>query len=233
MESATAASLLLLSPLLIFVALASAAWLIFATARSLDVERSVLVHLPVERVWDSVRRFPSLHARHGKARRLGSVDEWVLKRGDGESPGSIWCARGCWGDGPYWAELEIVRVAEGRELSISLLRDSLGTHRGLREHLGSLTLEAVSPGTTKLTWQLRAKLRGPRLRLLSILARPRLQARLFDQGLRSIKTGLEREAERPSVPATDEEAARKVMHPGHEPDDVPPPPIDRSPEQTL
>jgi polyketide cyclase/dehydrase/lipid transport protein len=233
MESATAAPLFLLPLLLVSIVLVSVAWLISAAARELDLKRSVLVHLPVDRVWASVRHFPTLHARHGKVRHLGSVDEWVLRRGDGESPGSVWRALGRWGRNPYWAELEIIRAVECRELSISLIRDSLGTHRALTAHLGSLTLEPVAPGTTKLTWRLRAKVRGPRLRIVRILSLPRLQARLFDQGLRSIKVNLEKEAERPAVPVAAGEAARDCVLPGSPSGEAPPLHTGRSPEQSL
>ncbi len=184
--------------LLLLLLLVGAGLLVIAAGR-LDLRRSVLVHVPRAGVWEGVRHFPSLHARHGKARSLGRIEEWILQRGDGEGPGTVWRAIGWWGDAPYWAEVEIVAATPGRALAIALLRDSLGTHHGLRRHLGSLTLEELGPGTTKLTWRLRARLRGVRLRSERLLDISRLQARLFDQGLRSIKVSLEKADERPAA----------------------------------
>lgn len=164
---------------------------ILLLAGRIDLRRSVMVHVPLAQAWQGIRHFPGLHGRHGKVRGLAAIEDWTLRRGDGEGPGTIWRAHGRWRDAPYWADVEIVRVDAGRELAITLIRDSLGTHRGLQGHLGSLTLEAIAPGTTKLTWRLRARLRGPRLRLAHVFSGPRLRARLFDQGLRSIKVRME------------------------------------------
>jgi hypothetical protein len=157
----------------------------------LELSRSVLVHASSDRVWEFVRNLPALDARHGKRRDFGVVTEWSLRHGDGEGAGSVWRARGTWRNSPYWADVEIVRAEPGRELAIRLDRDSLGTHRGLRNHLGSLTLEPAGPNATKITWRLHARLCDPRLLLARLLSSPRLRGRLFDQGLRSLKVEIE------------------------------------------
>lgn len=187
----SAATALPLALLGLGVFLLVAAGTILLLAGRIDLRRSVMVHVSLAQAWQAIRHFPGLHGRHGKARGLAAIENWTLRRGDGEGPGTIWRAHGRWRDALYWADVEIVRVDAGRELAITLIRDSLGTHRGLEGHLGSLTLEAIAPGTTKLTWRLRARLRGPRLRLAHVFSGPRLRARLFDQGLRSIKVRME------------------------------------------
>ena len=163
----------------------------FVIAGRLDLCRSVLVHAPADRAWEFIRHFPSLHSRHGKVRDLCRITEWTLRCGDGEHSGTVWRVIGTWDGAEYWADVEIVRTDPGTEIAVSLRRDSLGTHRGLRDHLGSLTLEAVGPDTTKVTWRLRARLRGPRLILGRLGAAPRLHARLLDQGLRSLKVEID------------------------------------------
>jgi uncharacterized protein YndB with AHSA1/START domain len=192
-ESAAAVLPLALLGLAAFLLVAAGSILLLSG--SLDLRRSVMVHVPLAQAWKAIRHFPGLHERHGKARGLAAIEDWTLRRGDGEGPGTIWRAHGRWGGAPYWADVEIVRVEAGRELAFTLMHDSLGTHRGLEGHLGSLTLEATAPGTTKLTWRLRARLRGPRLRLAHAFSAPRLRARLFDQGLRSIKVRMEQAME--------------------------------------
>lgn len=172
--------------------------------RRLDLTRSVLVHAPLGRVWEFVRHLPALHERHGKARDLCRINEWTLCHGDGEHAGSVWRAHGAWDGSEYWADLEIVRVDPGRQLAFTLRRDSLGTHRGLRKHIGTLLLEEAGSSTTKITWRLRAELRVPRLLLARLSSRSRFQARLFDQGLRSLKVAIEtsdREATQAARPA--------------------------------
>lgn len=181
----------LLLVLVLAVLAAGAAGLLLLFARRLELTRSVLVHAPVGRAWELVRHLPTLHERHGKARDLCRITEWTLRHGDGERAGTVWRAHGAWDGAPYWADLEIVRADPGRELTFVLRRDSLGTHRGLRRHLGTLTLEAVGSDATKLTWRLQADLRGPRLVLARMTSRARLHARLFDQGLRSLKVAID------------------------------------------
>jgi polyketide cyclase/dehydrase/lipid transport protein len=153
----------------------------------LDLSRSVLVHADSRRVWEVVRSLPALHEGHGKVRSFGRITGWSLVRGDGDAAGSVWRARGTWGATPYWADVELLRVVPGEELAIRLCRDSLGTHRGLRDHVGLLTLQPIGPDLTKITWRLRARLRSPRLLLARIVACKRLRALLLDQGLRSLK----------------------------------------------
>jgi len=165
-------------------------------AGRVSLSRSVLVHAPANRAWEFIRHFPTLHSRHGKARELCPITGWILRRGDGECSGTVWRALGTWGGAGYWADVEIVRNDPGRELAVSLRGDSLGTHRGLRGHLGSLTVEPVGSEATKVTWRLRARLCGPRLIMERLGAGPRLQARLLDQGLRSLKVEIDGAAQR-------------------------------------
>jgi hypothetical protein len=105
-------------------------------------------------------------------------------------------------------------------LTFALRRDSLGTHRGLRRHLGTLTLEAAGSDSTKLTWRLQADLRGPRLVLARLTSRARLQARLFDQGLRSLKVAIDNAGR---------ETAETGRHAGGPHPVTPPPPPARIP----
>lgn len=159
--------------------------------RRLDLKRSVLIHASVAETWELVRDLPSLHGRFGKAGELGAAQDFTLKAGNGEGEGSIWRVLGQWRGRSYWAEVEIVRFSPREAVGFRLLRDSLGTHRRLLDHLGLLTLQPIDPHTTKLSWKLRARLRGPRLMLARLLPGERLPARLLDQGLRSIKMSAE------------------------------------------
>lgn len=170
-----------------------------ATTR-LDFSRSVLVRAPIGTAWEFVRRVPEVLARHGKVRERGGLDDWALRHGDGEAAGSIWRGHGRWDAADYWADVELVRIHPEREVAVRLLRDSLGTHRGLRDHLGVMRLEPIAPGATKVTWVVRARLRGPRLRLVRILSPGALRARLLDQGLRSIKMAIEATLGPPGAP---------------------------------
>jgi hypothetical protein len=189
---------------LVILPLLAASFGLFPGAR-IDLSRSVLVHAGCERVWEFVGSVPALHAGHGKVREFGRIIEWSLRHGDGESAGSVWRALGTWGASPYWADVEILRIVPGKEIAIRLRRDSLGTERGLRDHVGSLSLESIGPDATKITWRLGARLRGPRLLLVRLLSSRRLRARLLDQGLRSLKVEIDnatREGEHPpAVPA--------------------------------
>ena len=104
----------------------------------------------------------------------------------------------------------------------------MGTHRSLLDHLGVLTLETLDPGTTKLSWRLRARLRGRGLLSARLLSGDRLAARLLDQGLRSIKIALESSVRRArettgDLPRADAhlpaEAARPIpIHGAQQPD---------------
>ena len=195
-----------------------------ATGR-IDLSRSVLVRAPVTTTWEFVRRLPALLARHARAREHGGFEDWSLQRGDGSAAGSIWRGRGRWDGGEYWAEIEVVRCQAEQEIAIRLLRDSQGTHRGLRDHLGSMRLEPVAPAATKLTWRLRARFRGPRLRLARVVSPDLLRARLLDQGMRSIKVAIETTVEAPAVDA--QETAGRPDRPGI--DAMPPPAPPRRP----
>ncbi|OLD66218.1 MAG: hypothetical protein AUI52_04985 [Acidobacteria bacterium 13_1_40CM_2_68_10] len=182
--------ILLVLATLVFLALAAARLGLLPGGR-LDLSRSVVVHAPADHVWEFVRDLPALDSRHGKRRDFGVLTDWSLRHGDGEGAGSIWRARGDWRGAPYWADVEVIRAYPGRELAIRLCRDSLGTHRGLRDHVGSLALEPIGPDATKITWRLRARLLDPRLLCARVLSSPRLRARLFDQGLRSLKVEID------------------------------------------
>ncbi len=217
MTLATAAPSLLVLPALLLVFALVVVGLLLRTTGRLDLRRSVLVHVPLASAWRRVRHFPSLHARHGKMSQLGPIDDWVLRQGDGEGAGSIWRAVGRCGDSPYWADVEIVIAQPGRQMAITLLRDSLGTERGVREHLGAMRLEELGPGTTKVTWRLRARLHGARLRAERLLSLTRLQARLFDQGLRSLKASLEKDFALENDLALREDSAREAFPPRGEP----------------
>jgi uncharacterized protein YndB with AHSA1/START domain len=166
----------------------------------IDLSRSVLVHAGCERVWKFVDSVPTLHAGHGKVGEFGGIARWSLRHGDGAGAGSIWRATGTWGDSPYWADVEILRVVPGREIAIRLRRDSLGTQRGLRDHAGALSLESIGPEATKITWRLEARLRGPRLLAARLVSSRRLRARLLDQGLRSLKVEIESSADSAEQP---------------------------------
>ena len=159
--------------------------------RRIDLCRSVLVHAGSETVWTYVSNVPALHAAHGRANEFGRIADWSLRHGDGDGPGSVWRARGTWASAPYWADVEIVSVVRWNEVAIRLLRDSLGTQRGLSDHRASLSLDVIGPDATKITWRLSARLRGPRLLAALILSPGRVRARLLDQGLRSLKVEIE------------------------------------------
>jgi len=202
------------SAFVIFPFLVAASGL-FPRAR-IDLDRSVLVHAPSERVWEFVGSVPALHGVHGRFNDFGRVTGWSLRHGDGESAGSVWRAVGTWGASPYWADIEILRIVPGKEIAVRLRHDSLGTQRGLRDHVGSLSLESIDPGSTKITWRLGARLRGPRLRLARLLSSRRLRARLLDQGLRSLKVEIDnatKDLEGPPSVQTGETGALRVPPP--------------------
>jgi len=192
----------------------------------IDLSRSVLVHAASERVWEHVGSVPALHAVHGKFKDFGRVTGWSLRHGDGESAGSVWRALGTWGATPYWADVEILRIVPGKEIAIRLRRDSLGTQRGLRDHVGSLSLESIGPDATKITWRLGARLRGPRRRLERLLSFHRLRARLLDQGLRSLKVEIDSATK-------DQEGPSSVQAGEAGPLRVSPPPTERIPPETT
>ena len=198
---------------------------LFPRAR-IDLGRSVLIHAPSERVWEFVGSVPALHGSHGRFKDFGRITAWSLRHGDGESAGSVWRALGTWGASPYWADIEILRIVPGKEIAVRLRHDSLGTQRGLRDHVGLLSLESIDPGATKITWRLAARLRGPRLRLAGLLSSRRLRARLLDQGLRSLKVEID-------TATKDQEGPPPVQAADASPLRVPPPPRRIPPETTV
>jgi Polyketide cyclase / dehydrase and lipid transport len=191
-----------------------------------DLDRSVLVHAASQRVWEFVGSVPTLHGAHGRFKDFGRVTGWSLRHGDGRSAGSVWRALGTWGAVPYWADIEILRIDPGREIAVRLRHDSLGTQRGLRDHVGSLVLESIEPGATKISWRLGARLRGPRLRVAHLLSSRRLRARLLDQGLRSLKVEIDTATKDPEGPASVRAGDTGTLG-------VPPPPRRIPPETTV
>jgi hypothetical protein len=161
------------------------------TRRTLVLHRSVLLHAPVPAVWQRIEDFPGLLAEHGRGRTLGAFSRHSFVKGDPYSSGSAWRTRGIWAGSEYWVDGELVRVEAGRRIVIRLLRDSLQTHHGLRGHVARLTLQPNGPGTCKLTWELQARFRPTRLLWHRHCDRVRLQARLLDICLRSVKVDID------------------------------------------
>jgi hypothetical protein len=160
--------------------------------RRIRTTRSVLIHAGRSSVWESVRLFPAWHARHSKFRSFASIECCILKNGDGEEAGSLWRLYGRIGRTPYWADLRVVEVEPGCRVVLALDSDRLGTERQVRDHRARLDLEVVHPGLTKTTWNLEARLTGTWARVRALWNRPRLQALLLDQGLRSLKVHVEK-----------------------------------------
>jgi hypothetical protein len=185
----SAATILLL--LLVLLILSAVGRSLLRSLSRVHLHRSILVHASAERAWRRLCDLPLLVSRHGRAPGGVSLDDWSLREGDGETPGSVWRGRGGTGGRAVWVELQITRREPASEICFRLIRDSLKTHRALRLHRASLTLREISPGTTKVTWQLQARLHGPRLLLVRLLAPSTLRARLVDVGLRSVKGAIE------------------------------------------
>ena len=161
------------------------------TRRTLFLRRSVLLHAPVPLVWPHIQDFPGLLAEHGRGRTLGAFSRHRFVSGDPHSSGSVWRTKGTWAGSDYWVDVELLRVEPGREIVVRLLRDSLHTHHGLLAHVGRLTLKPNGPGISKLTWELKARFRPSRLLWHRHCDRVRLNARLLDICLRSIKVAIE------------------------------------------
>lgn len=207
-------------------------------AGRIDDRRSVLIHAPAAVVWERVRRVPDLLLTFGKLLDHARMDEPVVPIGmdeppvpaaDDAAPGSRWRLEGFWKAAPYWAEVELVRVRPQQTLEIRLAGDAFKTERGLGDHRGSLTIEAEGPELTKLSWQLRAHLKGPRLQTRHLLAPTTVRARLLDLRLRAIKVALEKQvanatAPLPARPAPQTPTSRKPL---------PPPSGPRPPESAL
>jgi len=168
--------------------------------RRLVDTRSILLHVPREQVWETVKDFPALHALHGRGRPAVEITESVVKSGDGRQPGSICRQIGRWSGRPYWVDIEILEVDPTRRLVVRLLRDSLGTHRGIAVHRGELTLEPDGAGVTRLTWRLQVRLEGLSILLARFLSPERMQTRSLDLGLRSIKLAIDGHTRSERVP---------------------------------
>ncbi len=168
--------------------------------RRLVDTRTILLHVPREQAWETVQDFGALHRLHGRGRPAVEITESVVKSGDGRQPDSICRQIGRWSGRPYWVEFEILEVEPPRRLVVRLLRDSLGTHRGVSLHRGVLTLEPDGAGMTKLTWRLHVRLEGLSILLARFLSPERMQTRSLDLGLRSIKLAIEGHGRSDRVP---------------------------------
>lgn len=168
-------------------------------------ERSVILHLPGERAWEAVHDFPSLHAAHARGRQHLVIRETAPRKGQGPGAGSVWRQSGAWSGGRYWADLEVTEYDPPRRLSVRLLRDSIGTHRGVLRHRCDLTLVDEGPAATKLTWRLSARIVSARLAVMGLVSPDRLRARLLDLSLRSVKRAIDgraRQEDRPGEALT-------------------------------
>lgn len=153
--------------------------------------RSVLVHVPIDRAWELVRDFPALFAAHGRGRPLLRVQSSRIDRGDGLSAASLWQQRGTWAGRPYSADIEVLESDPPHALAVRLVRDTLGSERGLLRYRGELRLRAESPRTTKITWQLSARIHGLPMLLARAFVPERVDARLLDLSLRSLKAAID------------------------------------------
>jgi len=181
--------------LTIFVAFVIVTALLLAvvmlTRRNLALHRAVLLHAPAPLVWSQIEDFPRLLAVHGRGRTFNAFGRHAFVKGDPGSSGSVWRTRGNWEGTDYWVDAELVRVEPGRQIVIRLLRDSMHTHHGLQGHVARLTLQPNGPGTSKLTWDLQARFRAARLLWQRHCDRTRLNARLLDICLRSVKVAID------------------------------------------
>jgi hypothetical protein len=164
------------------------------TARSFEGTRTVLVHLPAAAAWEAVRDFGALHAAHVRGRGRLRITASTLCDGDGAAPGSAWRQRGLLDDSPYWAEIGLVAADAPRALAVRLLRDSLGTERGLARHHLEIRLVPEGDRGTKLVLRVSARLTGVRLPLMQRLAPARLAPLLLDLGMRSVKIAMDEQA---------------------------------------
>ena len=159
--------------------------------RNVESTRSVLVHVPIDRAWELVHDFPALFAAHGHGRPLLRVESASFDRGDDLSPRSVWTQRGTWAGRPYWAQIELLESTPPHSLAIRLVRDSLGSERGLLRHRGEIRLRAEGERSTKITWHLSARLHGLPLLIGRLLVPDRVDARLLDLSLRSLKASID------------------------------------------
>ena len=63
---------------------------VLLSGRSLETSRAILVHSPLERVWEAVRDFGRLHAEHARGRPTLRIESSSLLEGDGLTPRSVW-----------------------------------------------------------------------------------------------------------------------------------------------
>ena len=159
-------------------------------SRKVESIRSVLLHVPIDRAWEAVRDFPALFAAHGRGRPLLLIQSSALQAGDGAAS-SVWRTQGTWAGRPYSADIEVLESAAPHVLAVRLVRDSLGSERGLHRHRGELRLRAVDDSSTKITWQLTARVHSLPMLLGRVLAPERVNARLLDLSLRSFKAAID------------------------------------------
>ena len=179
--------LVLVLATVIFGGLAIALLARLRAIRVVSSTRSVLLHIPIDRAWELVHDFPALFAAHGRGRPLLKVHTSTLERGDVNTPHSVWRQQGTWGRRPYSARIEILEVAAPTALAVRLLGDNLRSERGLLRHRGELRLHAVGARSTKVTWQLSARIHSLPMLFARLLAPERVEARLLDLSLRSLK----------------------------------------------
>jgi hypothetical protein len=161
------------------------------TCRIVSSTRSVLLHIPIERAWELVRDFPSLFAAHGRGRPLLRITSSALEHGDGLTPRSVWRQSGTWDGRPYSARIEILEIEPRCALAVRLLGDNLGSERGLLRHRGEIRLRAEGERTTKVTWQLSARIHSVPMLFARLLVPERVEARLLDLSLRSVKMAID------------------------------------------
>ena len=183
--------LVLVTAAVIFAGLAIVVLARLRASRDVESIRSAVLHVPIDRAWELVRDFPSLFAAHGRGRPLLRIESSAIERGDGLSPRSVWSQRGTWGGRPYWAEIEILESTPPHSLAIRLVRDALGSERGLLRHRVEIRLRAEGERSTKITWHLSAHIHRLSLVVGRMLAPERTKARLLDLSLRSLKVAVD------------------------------------------
>ena len=174
--------------MLLFFALGMAR---LVACREIDTRRTVVVHLSPERVWQVASEIPALLAAHGRGRPVLDITGWRVVHGDGRSPGTIWRSEGTWERRPYWSEIELVAIRPPHGLAVRLVRDALGTQHALLRHRVEMHVIEVRKGRTKLVWRLSARIHRIRMLFGRYFASARIEARLLDIRLRSVKLALE------------------------------------------
>jgi hypothetical protein len=174
--------------ILLFFALGMAR---LVACREIDTRRTVVLHLPPEQVWRMASEIPALLAAHGRGRPVLDITGWRIVQGDGSRTGTIWRSEGTWDRRPYWSEIELVAIRAPYGLALRLVRDALGTERALLRHRVEMHVIEVCKGRTKLTWRLSARIHRVRTLFGRYFASERIEARLLDVSLRSVKVALE------------------------------------------